>query len=173
MKSKSPKSLKARLSKLKALVLDCDGILSDTKIYYMGSGQWARSYSVRDGFGLRKLQNAGLRISVITNSKSEDISERMKTLKIEKYYDGVVDKIDAWNDFLKTYNLKDSEVAYMGDDDPDMPLLEKAGVAFTVSDALPNVKKLADYVAKRPAGQGAVRDVAELILASQPKKKEK
>lgn len=163
-KSKKP-SLAVRLKNIKALVLDCDGILTDTKIYYMGQGAWSRSFSIRDGFGLRKLQDAGIIVSVITTSKSEDITERMRHLKIDRFYDGAVDKTVAWTDFLKQNNLKDSDVAYMGDDDPDMPLLQKAGVAFSVSDAMPEIKKIADFIPKRPAGQGAVREVAELILA--------
>lgn len=158
--------LNPRLKKIKALVLDCDGILTDTRIYYSGNGKWSRTFSIRDGFGIRKLQEAGLIVSVITNSKSEDITERMKVLKIEKFYDGVTDKTKAWDDFLQTHNLQDDEVAYMGDDEPDLPLLERAGLAATVSDAMPVAIRAAQYVAKSPAGLGAVREVCELIISA-------
>ena len=169
MKKKAKGSLGSRLAKIKALALDCDGILSDTIIYYMGSGQWSRSYSIRDGYGIKKMLDAGYKVTVITNSRSEDISERMKTLKIPKWFDGVTDKNHAWEQFLSENNLSASEVAYMGDDEPDLPLLARAGVAFTVSDAMADVKKAADYVAKRPAGNGAVREVIELILQASKK----
>jgi 3-deoxy-D-manno-octulosonate 8-phosphate phosphatase (KDO 8-P phosphatase) len=166
----SPQLIK-KLRGLKALALDCDGVLTDTVIYYQGDGAWARRYSIRDGFGIKKLLDAGWPVTVITTSKSEDISERMKSLKVPHWYEGVTDKVQAWNDFLRKHNLQASEVGYMGDDEPDLELLKRAGVAFTVSDALPVVLKTADYVAKAPAGKGAVREVIELILNAKAKAK--
>jgi len=162
------KKLEAKLKKIKALVLDCDGILTDTKIYYMGNvegvEQWSRSYSIRDGFGIAKLKKAGFIVSVITTSKSPDITARMRHLKIDPFYDGVEDKIVAWNSFLAAHKLKADNVAYMGDDDPDIPLLKLAGFSASVEDAMPEVLENVDYVTKRPAGLGAVREVCELIL---------
>jgi 3-deoxy-D-manno-octulosonate 8-phosphate phosphatase (KDO 8-P phosphatase) len=156
--------LQSKLSRIKALVLDCDGILTDTRISYMGSDQWSRSFSIRDGFGILKLREAGILVSVITTSKSEDIRARMKVLKIEKWYEGVADKVPAWEEFLQQHGLQPEEVAYMGDDDPDLPLLRRAGFSATVSDAMESVLSEVDYVARRPAGCGAVREVCELIL---------
>ncbi len=162
----------AALKKIKALVLDCDGILTNAQVFYNGDKGWCRLFSIRDGFGIKKLQQQGLLVSVITTSKTEDIRERMKTLKIEKWYEGAQDKEPAWLDFLKTTGLKASEVAYMGDDDPDMPLLKAAGFAATVPAAFPAVKSLCDYVTKREGGMGAVREVCELILNAQSKRKD-
>jgi 3-deoxy-D-manno-octulosonate 8-phosphate phosphatase (KDO 8-P phosphatase) len=153
-----------KLQGIKALVLDCDGVLTDTKIYYMGQGQWSRSFSIRDGFGIKKLQNAGIQVAIITTSKSEDITERAKSLKIDHLYDGAHDKIPAWDQLLKKLNLQSHEVAYMGDDEPDLPLLAKAGVSISVVDAIEHVRSIVDYVAQQPAGRGAVREVCELIL---------
>lgn len=153
-----------RLLGIKAIAFDCDGVLTDSKVLYIGEGRWSRSYSIRDGLGIRRLQEAGLHVAIITASNSEDIRERAKTLKIEDFYEGDLDKTGAWDDFLNKHGLTDSEVAYMGDDEMDVPLLSRAGLAFTVSDAMEPALEAADYVAQRPAGQGAVREVCELIL---------
>lgn len=154
----------AKLSDLKAIAFDCDGILTDCRITYSGDGQWSRSFSIRDGLGIKRLQEAGIHVAIITASHSEDIRERAKTLKIKDFYEGISDKTGAWADFTKKHGLKDHEVAYMGDDEMDLPLLEKAGFAVTVQDAMESVIEVADYVAQRPAGNGAVREICELIL---------
>ncbi len=154
----------SKLANIKALALDCDGILSDCQIYYVGNGKWGRSYSIRDGWGIKKLQAAGILVTVITTSDTEDIHERMKTLGIKLWYPGAKNKIEAWNDFLKKNDLKDEQVAYMGDDEPDLPLLEKAGLSATVKEAMPVVLEKVDYICKHSGGRGAVREICEMIL---------
>ena len=156
----------AKLSKIRAIAFDCDGILTDCRIHYSGDGHWSRSFSIRDGLGIKRLQAAGIYVAIITASNSEDIRERAKSLKIANFYEGDSDKSWAWTDFKKKHSLNDDEVAYMGDDEMDLPLLEKAGFAATVEDAMESVLKVADYVAQRPAGNGAVREVCELILGA-------
>ena len=153
-----------KLAGIKAIAFDCDGILTDCRIHYSGNGTWSRNFSIRDGLGIKRLQEAGIHVAIITASNSEDIRERAKTLKIENFYEGNSDKTGAWTDFTSKHGLKDEEVAYMGDDEMDLPLLEKAGFAATVEDAMESVLKVADYVATRPAGNGAVREICELIL---------
>lgn len=160
----SDRQLQERLKKIKALVLDCDGILSDCRIYYVGEGKWARHYSIRDGFGIKKLQKSGVLVSVITTSVSEDIRERMKSLAIDHWFEGAHEKTAAWESILSKHGLKDEEVAYMGDDDPDLPLLERAGFSATVPEAMENVKGIVNYITQRPGGNGAVREVCEMIL---------
>jgi 3-deoxy-D-manno-octulosonate 8-phosphate phosphatase (KDO 8-P phosphatase) len=174
MKRKSKKTLPWH--RIKALIVDCDGILTDTRIFYAGpaatgaaesavSAEWRRFFSVRDGWGIRALLEAGVLFSVITASKSEDIRARMRGLKVDLWYEGALDKVPCWEDFLNRHKLRPEEVAYMGDDVGDVPLMKKAGLSASVSDALPEVLALADYVAQRPAGLGAVREVCDLILA--------
>lgn len=153
-----------KLQPIKALALDCDGILSNCQIYYLGEKQWGRQFSIRDGWGIKKLQSNDLAVTVITASKSEDIRERMKSLAIDPWYEGASEKIASWEKFLKHYNLKDHEVAYMGDDEPDLPLLHLAGFSATASDALPLVLESVDYVSQFPGGNGAVREICDLIL---------
>jgi 3-deoxy-D-manno-octulosonate 8-phosphate phosphatase (KDO 8-P phosphatase) len=163
-KSKLAKTSLAKIKPLKALLLDCDGILTDAKVWYGGDGAWRRSYSIRDGFGLKKLIDAGFTVGIITSSATEDIRERVKSLKIQHFYEGRFDKVNAYNDFKKKTGFKDAEVAYMGDDDPDVPLLEIVGFAATVADAMPSAIKAVDYVTQHKGGDGGVREVCELII---------
>lgn len=156
----------SKIANIKALALDCDGILSDAQIYYIGNGKWGRSYSIRDGWGIKKLQKAGIIVTVITTSDTEDIHERMKTLGIDLWYPGSKNKIEAWQDFLSKNSLTDAEVAYMGDDEPDLPLIEKAGFSATVAEAMPIVKEKVNYICNSMGGRGAVREVCEMILAA-------
>lgn len=159
--------LTERIRNLKALVLDCDGVMTDAKIYYLGEDRWTRSFSIRDGLGIKRLQLAGIKVAVITGSDSDDIRSRMKSLKIEHFYEGSLNKLPAWNDFLAKSGLSAEQVAYMGDDEVDLPLMKLAAVSFTVPDGVPSAIACADYVAEASAGVGAVREVCELILSLQ------
>ncbi len=164
MEKKLGQNLKERLKNIKLLALDCDGILTDTRIFYRGDGRWARSFSIRDGLGLQRIQEEGLLTALITSSQSEDIRERAKVLKFNYFYEGKGDKHTSWQDLLTKTKLLPSEVAYMGDDEMDIPFLEQAGFSATVSDAMESVLEKVHYITKRPAGLGAVREVCELIL---------
>lgn len=157
-------SLVSRLKPLKALLLDCDGILTDAKTWYAGDGQWRRMYSLIDGYGIKKLLDAGFTVGVITASDSDDIRERMKHLKLSYLFEGKLDKTGHFAAFLKDSGLKPSEVAYMGDDDPDVPLLSAVGFAASVPDAMTSASSVAHYITKRRGGDGAVREVCEMIL---------
>lgn len=155
-----------QLKNLRAIAFDCDGVLTDARIVYSGNGQWSRFYSIRDGLGMRKLMDSGVLVAIITTSQSEDIRKRAEALKIHDFYEGYHNKLEAWEDFKKKHQLSDHEIAFMGDDDMDIPVLKKAGFAATVADAMEDVLQVAHYVAKRPAGNGAVREVCELILTA-------
>lgn len=157
-------ALKTKIRSIKALLLDCDGILTDAKVWYGGEGAWRRAYSIRDGYGLKKLIDAGFIVGIITSSATEDIRERAKSLKIQHFYEGRFDKVKAFEEFKAKTGLKNNEVAYMGDDDPDVPLLEIVGFAATVADALPSALKAVDYVTHNNGGSGGVREVCELII---------
>lgn len=155
--------LTARLSKIKMLVLDVDGILTDARVFLGPDGEWRRFFSIRDGIGIRLLLEGGYQVALITGSKAEDIRLRAKHLGIPHLYEGNMDKEPAIADLLQKTSLKAEEYAYMGDDFFDVPLLEKAGFAATVSDAMNEAKDACQYVAQRPAGNGAVREVCDLI----------
>lgn len=146
------------------LILDVDGVLTDCRVFMDSDGQWKRQFSIRDGYGIVRLIDAGYKTAVITGSKSRDIEERVKGLGIHYFSQGSLDKTPAFEKILAETGLTEKEIAYMGDDLFDIPILERIGFPATVSDAMEDVLKLASYVARRPAGNGAVREVCDLIL---------
>jgi 3-deoxy-D-manno-octulosonate 8-phosphate phosphatase (KDO 8-P phosphatase) len=154
--------------KIKAIAFDCDGILTDGRIFYNGNGGWSRFFYIPDGLGIVKLQEAGFVVAIITTSNSEDIRKRVEKLKIPHFYEGNRDKTGAWADFLAKTGFKAEEVAYMGDDDMDLPLLEACGFAITVPAGIAKAKELAHYVTEAQGGMGAVREVCELLLQKGP-----
>jgi 3-deoxy-D-manno-octulosonate 8-phosphate phosphatase (KDO 8-P phosphatase) len=158
-----------KLKNIKAMIFDVDGIMTDARIFYHSEGEWRRFFSIRDGHGIIKLQEAGFIVGIITTSNSEDIRKRAERLKITHFYEGKRDKTGAWADFLNKTGLSASQVGYMGDDDMDLPLLEACGWAVTVPDGISEAKKLADFVTHAHGGQGAVREVCELLLNAREK----
>ena len=158
------KTVISRLKKIKLLALDVDGILTDCRTFLDESGEWRRFFSIRDGYGIMLLREQGYKVAIITASKAKDIKERAQVLKIDYFHDGNFDKRTEFNKLLQASGYNAEEVAYMGDDHFDVPVLKEVGFAATVSDALDEVFPSVHYIAKRPAGNGAVREVCELIL---------
>lgn len=146
------------------LVLDVDGILTDCKIFLDSNNDWKRIYSVRDGVGIKALIEANYKVAIITGANAIDVRERVKNLGIHYLYEGRLDKSPAFEDLKKETGINSDEIAYMGDDHFDIPVLEQVGFAATVSDAMEEVFKSVDYVARRPAGNGAVREICDYIL---------
>lgn len=153
-----------KLKPLKALLLDCDGVMTDGRIWQDSSGEWRRSFHILDGMGIRTLIQKGFVVGVITGSKGKDIVDRCKHLGIEFLYPGTEDKLPAFKNFLEKTQLKEKEVAYMGDDLIDIPVLKVAGFSVAVPDAMKDVFKHTDYTTKKSGGFGAVREVCDMIL---------
>jgi 3-deoxy-D-manno-octulosonate 8-phosphate phosphatase (KDO 8-P phosphatase) len=154
---------KKRLKKIKMLLTDVDGVLTDTRIFFDG-GEWKRFFSIRDGLGLIRLQEKQYQTGFITTSKAEDIKVRAKNLGILWFYEGVKEKEVAFEEILSKSGLSADEIAYIGDDYPDLGVLKRVGFSCTVPESFDDIKKQVDYVTKRPGGVGAVREVCELIL---------
>lgn len=146
------------------LALDVDGILTDCRIFMDSSGEWRRFFSIRDGYGIIRLQEMGYKTAIITASKAQDIKERAKTLKIDHFHHGNFDKITEFTELLRASGLKAEEVAYMGDDVFDIPVLKEAGFAATVPEAMEEVFPAVQYTTQRAGGNGAVREVCEMII---------
>lgn len=152
-----------RLRPVQMLVLDVDGVLTDCRVWLDTAGEWRRFFSIRDGFGIKRLQERGYKVAIITTSKSEDIRQRAKNLAIDFFYEGAHDKVPAFEDLQRKSGLKPEQMAYMGDDLPDLPLLRSVSFAATVPEAMDDVKEHVHYVTRRPGGNGAVREVCEII----------
>jgi len=156
-----------RAKQIKLLVLDVDGVLTNGVLYYGNQGQEIKGFHIHDGLGLRLLQQSGIAVAVISGKTSEALTKRLQELDIHLTYLGQSDKRPAYETLKQTLHLKDSDIAYMGDDLPDLPLLRLAGLAITVSEAPALLLQQAHWVPKAKAGQGAVREVCEFILQAQ------
>jgi len=133
-------------------------------VVYAQSGSELKSFNTKDGFGIRLLQEAGIEVGVITARSSEAVQRRAQDLKLAHVYQGVRNKLEVFNQILAEQKLSAKEVAYMGDDWLDLPLLSRVGLAVTVADGVAEVKAVAHYVTRREGGRGAVRELCELII---------
>ena len=162
-------ALKERASKIRMLVLDVDGVLTDGKLYFDHAGNEMKAFNTRDGMGMKALQRAGIEVAVITGRKSEAVSHRMSQLGIEHVYQGREDKLDAFLNLLEITGRDAEEVCFAGDDWIDLPVLMRAGLAISVADAEDEVKQQAHWITRKNGGHGAVREICNLILIAQEK----
>ena len=153
-----------RLNKIKLLLLDVDGVLTDGKIIYDNQGNESKAFDVKDGHGLKMVQRAGIQVGIITGRSSDVVRKRAAELGIEILYQGALRKLEPYLKILSEQNLLDEQVAYVGDDIIDLPILHRVGFSATVADAVPDVFPCVDYVATRPGGGGAVREICDLLL---------
>lgn len=154
----------ANLRGIKAVVMDVDGILTDCKIWMDASGEWRRAFTVRDGIGIKRIVRAGYAVGWITGSKAQDIQARAQMLGVGFLSDGQEDKQSAFADFCARNGCSPGDVAYIGDDLPDLPLLASAGFSVTVPSAVPEVLDAVDYVTTYDGGEGAARELCDLIF---------
>ncbi len=160
-----PAAVRRRLRRIRALVLDVDGVLTDGGMYYGPAGEALKKFHTRDGMGLRLVREAGIRVAFITGEETEIVLRRAEKLKVTDVFTGVEDKRAALEGFLASHGLRAEEAAYVGDDLNDLPALKAAGVAIAVADAAPQVRRAADWVTSRPGGHGAVREVCDALIA--------
>ena len=151
---------------IKLLILDVDGVLTDGKIYFSDNGMETKSFDVRDGIGLKLLLNNKIEVAIISGRKSKATANRMRDLGIKHVYLGISDKILPFNKLKKKLNLKNENVAYIGDDIPDLSIMQTVGFSIAVADATPKVLAIADYITKAKGGNGAVREACEIIISS-------
>ncbi len=159
--------LEEKALKIKLLVLDVDGVMTDGRIIMDDSGRESKAFNVKDGYGLRRLMNAGIEVAIITGRESNVVAQRAKELGIGDVYQNVKDKGLIFQRLLEIKGLKKDETCCMGDDLPDIPMFEYAGLSVAVADAAEEAREAATYVTKNEGGKGAVREVCELILKSQ------
>ncbi|MBW1838361.1 MAG: HAD family hydrolase [Deltaproteobacteria bacterium] len=158
-----------KIKPIKLLILDVDGVLTDGKIIYNDRGEEIKAFHVRDGHGLKLLMRAGIGIALITGRKSKVVLHRARDLGIKNVYQRVTNKIEVYEKILKGEKLKDENVGFVGDDLVDIPVLKRVGFSAAVGDAIPEVRAVADYVASKKGGEGAVREICELLLKVQNK----
>jgi YrbI family 3-deoxy-D-manno-octulosonate 8-phosphate phosphatase len=154
-----------RLSKVKLVLTDCDGVLTDTGVYYSERGEEMKRFSIRDGMGverLRKLLN--IETGIITGELSGSVKKRAEKLKIEELHLGTKDKVSVLDEILKRKNLKAENIAFIGDDVNDLEIMKLVGLAGCPADAMQEIKNISNYVCKCKGGIGAFREFAEIII---------
>ncbi len=153
-----------KISKIKLVAMDCDGVLTDGGMYYSEKGDELKKFNTKDGKGIELLHKAGYITAIITGEDVNIVNNRAEKLKINEVHLGIKNKLECMRKIIRKYNIKLDEVAYIGDDINDLELLKNVGLGITVSDGMDIVKENADYITNAKGGQGAVREVAELIL---------
>ena len=165
--SRKPTLPARRWAQIRLFAMDVDGVLTDGTVLISSDGTEAKVFSILDGHGLRKLERAGVVTAWISGRASDATTRRATELRIPHLIQGRIEKFAALQELARTLGLAPQQCAYMGDDDIDAAAIAWAGIGLAPAEAMPTALAAADYVALRPAGRGAVREVCELILASQ------
>ncbi|MBI1911857.1 MAG: HAD-IIIA family hydrolase [Deltaproteobacteria bacterium] len=158
-----------KIRPVRLFIFDVDGVLTDGRIIYNDSGQETKFFDVRDGHGIKLLMRAGIEVGILSARESNVVKYRADNLGIELVYLGRKDKLSAFEEILKSKSITPKEIAYMGDDIIDLPVIKRVGFSATVADGVDEVKAMADYVAAKKGGRGAVREVAEVVLKAKGK----
>jgi len=156
--------LSEKAKKVKILLMDVDGVLTDGKLYYTHKGEEIKVFNVRDGLGIKLIQKAGIKTGVISGRNSKPLINRLRELEVEEIYLGHNEKLPVFEEILKKNHLNYEEVAFIGDDYVDLPILLRVGFPIVVCDAPNVVKKTALYITKAKGGEGAVREAIEYLL---------
>jgi 3-deoxy-D-manno-octulosonate 8-phosphate phosphatase (KDO 8-P phosphatase) len=158
------KMTKKALAKVRLLILDVDGVLTDGRIIMNDRGEETKHFNAKDGHGLRMLMQAGIEVALISGRRSGAAEVRARDLWITEVHMGLKDKAGVCADLIQRKKLGKAEICCMGDDLPDLPLFEHAGIAIAVADAVPEIRAAAAFSAKNRGGKGAVREICEAIL---------
>ncbi len=158
-----------RAKRVKLLIVDIDGVMTDGRIVYSIYGDELKFFDVTDGFGISLLNRVGIKTVIITAKKSRIVKMRGRDLKVAKAYAGFTDKLIPFNDIIKRFKIPAEDICFIGDDLIDMPVLKRVGLAVSVPNAVGEVKTMSHYVTLKPGGRGAVREIVDLILKSQDK----
>jgi 3-deoxy-D-manno-octulosonate 8-phosphate phosphatase (KDO 8-P phosphatase) len=162
-----PAEIERRASRIKLLLMDCDGVLTDGRITLLENGDEEKSFHTRDGHGLVLMHRAGLQSGIISGRTSSLVERRARELGMHFIRQGTWDKVRDFEELLTEAGLSEHDVAYVGDDVTDIPLMQRSELAVAVADATEETRAVAHYVTRSPGGFGAVREVTDLILKAQ------
>lgn len=152
------------LAAVRLVAFDVDGVFTDGRFYLSNSGVESKAFCTQDGFGVRRLLSAGVKVAVISGRSSEAVSLRMAELGIPHVIQSCSDKVAAFDSLIEKLGIAATECAYVGDDVPDLPLLSRVGVSFAVANAVPELHQACDYSTQASGGFGAVREVCDMLL---------
>lgn len=160
-------SYKEKLNHIKTIILDVDGVLTDGSLILLPTGEMVRTMNTRDGYAMKLAIEKGIKIAVISGGHDEAVVQRLKYLGLTDIYTKAIDKTEAFNDLLFGYGLQENEIAYMGDDYPDIEVMKLVGLATCPNDACMDVRRVAEYISPENGGRGCVRDLIEQVLKAQ------
>jgi 3-deoxy-D-manno-octulosonate 8-phosphate phosphatase (KDO 8-P phosphatase) len=159
--------IKEKASKIKLLITDCDGVLTDGGVYYGEQGEVLKKFNMKDGMGVERLRKlADVQTGIITGEMSPSVSKRAEKLQITELHLGIKDKLLVLMQIMVNKNLSREQIAYIGDDMNDISIMQKVGLTACPSDAIIFTKNIADYICENKGGEGCFREFAELIIAS-------
>jgi len=158
--------IEERAKKIKLLILDVDGVLTDGRIIYDNFGDEIKCFNVYDGFGMTLLHRAGIKSVIITAKKTRIVKRRAKDMHVAKVYSNY-EKLKVYEKVIKRFRVKDEETCFIGDDLIDLPVLKRVGLSAAPPEAMEEVKNICHYITKKSGGRGAVREVIEIILKAQ------
>jgi 3-deoxy-D-manno-octulosonate 8-phosphate phosphatase (KDO 8-P phosphatase) len=168
-----PEETIARARRIKLLLLDCDGVLTDGGLHYTFDGkrvmEGAKVFHIHDGQGLKLAREAGLKLGIISGRVSPALTARARELQIDRLHQGVDDKLFIYEQIKTAEGFTDDQIAYIGDDLPDLPVMRRAGLGIAVADAVDEIRECAHFVTNKHGGRGAAREAIELILKAQDK----
>jgi len=159
--------LVAQASKIKLVAFDVDGVMTDGSLTFLEDGREIKTYNAKDGLGVVMLAKAGIITSIITARNNNVVKLRAEQIDIKELYMGQKNKVLALKELCEKYNLKTNEVAYMGDDLPDICVLKEVGLSCCPNDAVFEVKNVCNFISEKKGGRGAVRELCDFILKSQ------
>jgi YrbI family 3-deoxy-D-manno-octulosonate 8-phosphate phosphatase len=165
------KSQRSRLRQIRLFATDVDGVLTDAGMYYSESGDEWKKFNTRDGMGIKLLQKAGLITAIVTQERTRLVARRAEKLAIPELHQGVMDKVSVIRDMAMRHGISLRHVAYIGDDVNDIEALQAVGFSAAPADGLPQVLDVVDYVCRQKGGEGAVRELAEMLLLSRTESK--
>jgi 3-deoxy-D-manno-octulosonate 8-phosphate phosphatase (KDO 8-P phosphatase) len=164
-----PADIRERAAKIRLAVFDVDGVLTDGKLCYSDDGREFKSFHVHDGFGLKRLMANGIEVAIITARMSHMVTERTAELGIAHVYQGQESKLTCFEQLIHALKLEPEQASYCGDDLPDLPVMQRVGLAIAVANAHPSVHERARWRTQRRGGEGAAREVCDLLLSAQGK----
>lgn len=163
------KALASTLKRIRLFATDVDGVLTDAGMYYSESGEELKKFNTRDGMGIKLLQRAGIITAIVTQERTKLVARRGEKLMIPEVHQGVMDKLALVREMVERLGLSMEEVAYIGDDVNDVATLKAVGFSATPADGMPQAAAVVDYVCAKKGGEGAVREIIEMILEAQHK----
>jgi 3-deoxy-D-manno-octulosonate 8-phosphate phosphatase (KDO 8-P phosphatase) len=164
----NPAATHNRLAELRLIAFDVDGVFTDGRFYLSDDGIESKAFNTQDGFGIRRLLDAGFEVAVISGRRSPATAKRMAELGVRHVILGTGDKVSAFDELTVNLGIAAAECGYAGDDIPDLPLLEKVGYSIAVANAVEVVRDVCDYTTMAAGGYGAVREICDLVLAARP-----